>query len=48
MNAGDILGMNGYALYVWGAYGLGFVVYVGVLVHALVRYDRLKKRQSAK
>jgi heme exporter protein CcmD len=40
--------MGGYALYVWGAYGIGVVAYGAVLVHALMRLERLKKLDPKK
>lgn len=35
--------MGGYALNVWGAYGLTLAVYTGLMLHAIVKCDRLDK-----
>lgn len=35
--------MDGYALYVWGAYGVALVGYLGLMLGALIQYERLKK-----
>jgi len=40
--------MGGYAFNVWGAYGIGLVVYGGILVAALIKLDRLKKQDAQK
>lgn len=39
----DFLGMGGYALFVWPAYGLTFIVMAGVLVQSLRRYRRAQR-----
>ena len=39
----DMLSMGGYAVYVWGAYGLCVIVLVGLLI---VSYGRLKSRAA--
>ena len=38
--------MGGYALNVWGAYGLTLVVYIGLMAHAIVQYDHMQKLQK--
>ncbi len=40
--------MGGYALNVWGSYGIGLVVYGGILVAAFIKLDRLKKQDAQK
>lgn len=40
--------MNGYALNVWGSYGIGLVGYIGMLIWALVKYEKLKKQAEKK
>ncbi|HEY8963361.1 MAG TPA: heme exporter protein CcmD [Alphaproteobacteria bacterium] len=38
--------MGGYAMNVWGSYGIGIVGYGALLAHALWRYDRLRVREK--
>lgn len=47
MDAATFANMGGYALHVWGAYGLGLAGFVGILVHAVTRLDRLRKTDVA-
>lgn len=42
MDFNTYIQMNGYALYVWGAYGAALIGYVGLMIHALIQYDRAK------
>ena len=48
MDIQTFLHMNGYALNVWGSYGLALIGYGALLVHALIRLDRLKKQDQQK
>jgi heme exporter protein CcmD len=48
MDFNSFINMGGYGLNVWGAYGLAFAVYTGVMVHAVIKLDRLKKTESKK
>jgi heme exporter protein CcmD len=38
--------MSGYGMYVWPAYGLALIAYGAVFIHALIKKDRLKKKQQ--
>lgn len=44
MDFNTYIQMDGYALYVWGAYGITFAAYIGLMIHALIQYDRAQKR----
>jgi heme exporter protein CcmD len=46
MDFETFLKMSGYALHVWGAYGISIVVYGGLMVHAIIKHDRLKKQHA--
>lgn len=46
MDFDTFIHMGGYALNVWGAYGLAIFGYGALLVHALVKCDRLKKENK--
>ncbi len=39
----EFLEMGGYALYVWGSYGLTVVVLAGVLLAPLLRHHHLRR-----
>lgn len=43
MDAETVLGMGKYAVHVWGAYGLCFVVFAGLLTSAVVKLHKLGK-----
>lgn len=43
----DLLTMNGYGLYVWGAYGVAFVILAGLIAQTLLRRRALKKQEDA-
>lgn len=47
MDFNTYINMNGYALYVWGAYGVAVLGYIGLMVHALIQYDRAVKSKGA-
>jgi len=38
--------MGGYAMNVWGSYGIGIIGYGALLAHALWRYERLRAREK--
>lgn len=42
MDFDSYITMGGYALHVWGSYGLALLVYGGMMIHAVIRYDRMK------
>lgn len=44
MNFESFIAMGGYALHVWGAYGIAVAGYGVLLIHALVKYERLRKK----
>lgn len=48
MDFDSFIHMGGYAFNVWGAYGLALLGYGGLLVHALIKHDRLRKQDNAK
>lgn len=48
MDFQSFIHMNGYALNVWGSYGIAVVGYGAMLVWALVKHEKLKKRAEKK
>jgi heme exporter protein CcmD len=48
MDFATFIHMGGYALNVWGAYGLALAGYGALLAVALVGYERLKKQDREK
>ncbi len=40
----DLLFMNGHGVYVWGAYGIGFVVLVALVWQPLARHAQLRQQ----
>lgn len=38
--------MNGYGLYIWGAYGAALVILLGLAVLTLIKSARLKREQQ--
>jgi heme exporter protein CcmD len=44
MDFKTFIAMDGYALHVWGAYGISLTVYGALMIHAIIKYDRLKKQ----
>lgn len=38
--------MGGYAVYVWGSYGLAVLGYGGVLVWALMQYENAREKDT--
>jgi len=43
MDFDSFIHMGGYALHVWGSYGLALLGYGTLLVCALVKYEKLRK-----
>ncbi len=39
----DLFFMNGHGVYVWSAYGIGFVVLAALVWHPVARHTQLKK-----
>ena len=46
MDWGKFFSMGGYAVYVWGSYGLAFVLMVGEVLMLLKRKRNLVKREK--
>lgn len=46
MDFNSFMHMGGYALNVWGSYGLGILGYGALLAYALMKLDRLRKQDK--
>ena len=42
----DLLFMNGYGFYVWGAYGAAFIILDILVIKSLLRAGNLKKQRA--
>lgn len=48
MDFDSFIKMGGYAFNVWGAYGLAVIGYGALLIHAIIKCDRLRKEDRQK
>jgi heme exporter protein CcmD len=48
MDFSSFIAMNGYASYVWSAYGIALIGYGAILAHALSRLQRLRRQENEK
>lgn len=44
MDFETVISMSGYSRYVWGAYGVGIVLYGALMMRALHQYYKYKKK----